>query len=377
MAGGTPPGPLDLSRMTLLFPSRRACRAAEAEFLRQTGEAVLLPRISAVGDVDEARLLALGLIDPLPPAISDLERQLVLTDLVRKWSSTLKAAARREGTATPLVQETTPAQAAALATELMELMDTAETEQADLSRLSELVRSDFAGHWQTTLDFLEIVTVQWPQYLASAGAMSRVARQAMLIRAEAQRFKQYAGREPVIIAGEIGGVAATAELMQTVAGLTNGAVVLPGLDLALDDESFAQIVPDHPEHPQYGLAELLDSLQISRSDVSLLAPTEQRVADEACLNLLSEMMRPALTTDKWASTAMGSSASGFAPALSPITRLAAAHLSVVKAGRIISDNRFRRGRAARPRSGAGRRKLRTNRSGSSGTSAIWLGRIAG
>ncbi len=331
-AEGRPPGPLELSKLTVLFPSRRACRAAEAEFLRQAGEAVLLPRMRAVADVDEARLLALGLIEPLPPAISDLERQLVLTDLVRKWSATLRAAARREakGAATPLMGEITPAQAAALAGELMELMDTAEVECADLSQLATLVRADFAAHWQTTLDFLEIITTQWPQFLASAGAMSRAARQGALIRAEARRLADHGREEAVIIAGEIGGVAATAELMRVVATLPKGAVVLPGLDMALDEASFAQIVPDHPEHPQYGLCELLERLQISRGQVVVLAPEgasqgAEAAAAQARLHLLSEMMRPAAATDKWAELGRVLDAEALRQALAPITCLAAAH----------------------------------------------------
>ena len=83
---GSPPDPLALSRVTLLFPSRRACRAAELAFLEKSDGAVMLPRIKAIADVVESRLLALGLIPSLPPAISDLERQLVLSELVRKWS---------------------------------------------------------------------------------------------------------------------------------------------------------------------------------------------------------------------------------------------------------------------------------------------------
>ena len=40
---------------------------------------------------------------------------------------------------------------------------------------------------------------------------------------------------PVIVAGSTGSIPATARLMQVIAHLPAGAVVLPGLDLGLDD----------------------------------------------------------------------------------------------------------------------------------------------
>ena len=324
--GGVPlADPLALSRMTLLFPSRRACRAAELEFLRQSDGAVLLPEIRAVGDIDEQRLLTAGVIEPLPPAISDLERQLVLTEMVRKWSDTLHQAARN-ATAPDVVipPQMTPAQAAALAVELMELMDTAEIEQADLSKLASLVREDFAQHWQVTLDFLEIVTAAWPAFLDSAGKMSRVARQTRLIEGEAARLAQRREDDPVILAGEIGGVAATAKLMRAIVNTPGGAIVLPGLDLELDEASFNTIVPSHPEHPQYGLKQLLDELAIDRRQVIPLGEVS-KPWERAKLKLLSEMMRPAATTHLWAGFAQAVDREALAETLRKITVITTRH----------------------------------------------------
>ena len=45
-----------------------------------------------------------------------------------------------------------------------------------------------------------------------------------------------ASPHPVIAAGSTGTVPATARLLKTIASLPNGAVVLPGLDLTLDDD---------------------------------------------------------------------------------------------------------------------------------------------
>ena len=74
--------PLGLGRLTLLLPTRRGIRAVRDAFLRHSGgRAMLLPRMRAIGDVDEDELL----LDPLPggdpsdlpPAITAPRRQLL------------------------------------------------------------------------------------------------------------------------------------------------------------------------------------------------------------------------------------------------------------------------------------------------------------
>ena len=53
--------PLTLSRLTLLLPNRRGIRAVRDGFLRQTGgKALLLPRMQAIGDVDEDEWLTVS-----------------------------------------------------------------------------------------------------------------------------------------------------------------------------------------------------------------------------------------------------------------------------------------------------------------------------
>jgi ATP-dependent helicase/nuclease subunit B len=81
--------------------------------------------------------------------------------------------------------------------------------------------------------------------------------------------------------------------------LPQGAIVLPGLDFHLDEESWETIVPDHPEHPQFGLKKLLDRLGLERKDVRLLAATEQSPAHASRSALVSEAMRPSGTTGRW------------------------------------------------------------------------------
>lgn len=304
--GGGAPEPLQLTRTTVLLPTRRACRELREAFLRAGGDrAALLPRIRPIGDVDEETGFfesqaglggegALALTEP--PAIGALERRLVLTELVLKWREVMGRAFAPDDAAFPAA---TPAQASLLAADLIELMDAVEAEQADLSKLARIVPDQFATHWQLTIDFLKIVTEQWPRHLEEHGLTTPYARRNTVMAAETERLAAAPSGPPIIAAGSTGSVPATAALLATVAGLPHGAVVLPGLDLDLDPESWDTIAESHPEHPQAGMRQLLDRMGADRRDVAYLPGTAPEVGARARLALVSETMRPAGTTERW------------------------------------------------------------------------------
>ena len=65
--------PEAIARGLILLPTRRAARALAEAFLRATnGRALLLPRITAIGGLDEAPLSLAGELD-LPPAVEEAQ----------------------------------------------------------------------------------------------------------------------------------------------------------------------------------------------------------------------------------------------------------------------------------------------------------------
>jgi ATP-dependent helicase/nuclease subunit B len=304
-AGGARPDLLSLAGLTLLLPTPRAARAAPDAFLAAAGtRALLMPRIRPISLGDEELTLLAGLAGltssgsdglDLPPAVTPLERTLALMELVLKWRSTMASAAPDEHSAAG----NTPAQAAALAGELARLMDLLETENVSLARIKDIVPDTYSDHWRKTVEFLRIVTEYWPVYLNVRGFSSPMDRRNQLILAEAERLKALPPKSPVIVAGVTGSVPATVTLMRAVAGLENGAIVLPALDMDLDTESWDRIVPHHPEHPQFGLKKLLDQLGLSRSDVTPLPGPQLSPGMKSRNAFISEAMRPSSTTARW------------------------------------------------------------------------------
>ena len=273
LPGGDRPDPLVLPLTTIYLPTRRAARALREAFLAEAGsEALLLPRIRALGDADEEAAIILDAGDAEgddgeagAPAISPLARRLALMRLVMAYRH--RSAPDASDVDLDTVRwDVTAGQASSLAADLARLMDAVETEGVDLSALDAIVPDDLATHWESTVEFLKIVTEHWPRYLADNGLVSPVERRNALMAREAERLAQ-GSPHPVIAAGSTGTVPATARLLKVIASLPNGAVVLPGLDLALDEDSWASLA-DHPEHPQAGMAELLRKLDATRADVA-------------------------------------------------------------------------------------------------------------
>jgi len=306
--GGVAPDPLTLPRATIYLPTRRAVRALRDAFLDAAGgRATLLPSIRALGDPDEDAAIIYGaegsaedgFAGPLAaPAIGPLPRRLALMRLILAWGRSLKEDLADAPGLGPPPLASTPAQASYLAADLANLMDFIESVEVDLAALESLVPEAHAAHWQITVDFLKIVTEHWPDYMRDNGLVSPAARQNALMALQAARLASNPPAGPVIAAGSTGTVPATAHLLEVIASLPNGAVVLPGLDISLDEDSWASLAK-HPEHPQAGMAELLAKLGLARADVAYVPGSEPSSAQRSRLGFVSEVLRPADNTDRW------------------------------------------------------------------------------
>src|SRR3984957_6123003 len=297
--------PESLTQATLYLPTRRAGRMAREIFLDELNtDAVLLPRIVALGDIDEDELAFAEEPEPyggaaplqIPPKLGDLDRRLTLARLVAMWAKSPVSA--------PLVVGG-PASTLALAGDLARLMDAMVTRGVGWDALDGLVPDQLDKYWQCSLEFLRIARQAWPAHLEEIKKIEPAARRDLLIEAEAKRLTAHHDG-PVIAAGSTGSMPATAGFLRAIAGLPQGAVVLPGLDTDLDDDAWQMIggVRDaqskfttHPSsnHPQFAMHALLHRLGIKRGDVEIVGAPAARGRDV----LVSEAMRPSNATAHW------------------------------------------------------------------------------
>jgi ATP-dependent helicase/nuclease subunit B len=274
------PDPLAIADGLILLPTRRAARALAEAFLRVSGgRPLLLPRITALGAVDEMPLTLAGALD-LPPPVEPMQRLAALTRLILAMNG--EAGAPR-----------TADRAWKLAAELAALMDEAERAEIDLAAgLPDAADPAYAAHWAATLKFLHIVTDAWPIWLADNGLMNPAARQVALLNAQAVAWEAQPPSQRVLIAGTTAGIPAVARLLKVVARLPNGQVVLPVLDTEMPPEAWDAM---EDSHAQAGLRRLLAHLGTTRDDVVAwdTNPPDSR------FTLLSRAVLPASVLHTW------------------------------------------------------------------------------
>lgn len=270
MAGQPPEA---LARVTLILNTQRMRRRV-TECLAAQG-ARLLPRLMLVTEV--AALSP----TPLPQPISPLRRRLVLSVLLDRLLAT----------------GTTQFPRAALydlADSLAALIEEMQGEGVAPSRIAALDVASHSAHWARTQAFLGIVT----QALSGdAPDAETVLRRAVAALGAEWDVNPPSG--PVILAGSTGSRGTTALLAKAIAGLPQGAVVLPGFDFDLPGPVWEGMEDalTAEDHPQFRFRRMMDLLSCGRQDIRPWTTTP--APDPARNRLISLSLRPAPTTHQW------------------------------------------------------------------------------
>jgi ATP-dependent helicase/nuclease subunit B len=266
----------------IILPSRRAAQALAGAFLAANHhKALLLPRIIALGAIDEAGL-AIGAGLSLAPAMPAARRQALLARLILQRGGAGGA-------------PTTLPAAWRLAADLAALLDEADYAGIDLAQtLPGLAPAELAAHWQTTLAFLEIITQAWPAILAQERAMNPAARLVALISAQNAAWQAEPPPHRIWLAAPDANPA-LARLAKTIATMPQGMLLLPGYDNLMSDDAWAAL---DDSHAQSGIAQLLTAIGARRSEITLLpAPAADIPAGRPAL--LSRALLPASQLPEW------------------------------------------------------------------------------
>jgi len=269
MAGQPPEA---MARVTLYLNTARMRRRVTDLFA--ASGATLLPKLRLLTDVANDPLLALPA--PIPP----LRRRLQLAGLISRLLDAQPDLAPR-------------AALYDLADSLATLMDEMQGEGVPAEAIAALDVSNHSKHWERTQTFLKIIAPLFADTLDSQ------ARQRLAVRRLAEKWAILPPKDPILIAGSTGSRGTTAMLMQAVAALPQGALILPGFDFetpravwqAMDDALTAE------DHPQYRFRHLMDLLNITATDVRRWS--DAPAPDPKRNQLISLSLRPAPVTDQW------------------------------------------------------------------------------
>lgn len=264
--------PHDIARIQIVVNTRRMQRRIRSIF--DQGPAALLPRVSLLTD------LAAG--TPIPKAISPIRRRL---ELIRLISALLDAE-----------PELAPRAALYdLADSLAKLLDEMQGEKVTAEDIAALDVSDMSGHWARAQKFLNIVNmVERGDDLPDPEE-----RQRRIIEGLVSEWRVSPPTHPILLAGSTGSRGATHLLMQEIAKLPQGAVILPGFDFHLPEPIWERL--DDPlkgeDHPQYRFRKLMLSLGLSPGQVGEW--TTGVPCNNARNRLVSLALRPAPVTYQW------------------------------------------------------------------------------
>ena len=275
-----------LSAWTVLVPTRRSARVLEQTLFEAAGQrALVMPRIKPIGDIDEDLIDDSLPIDGVPNAISKAGQLHLLHKLVKDWAKSNP----HYGLATDILAS--PVQCFNLSRSLQDLLTQTETEETSFDKLQSVYDLDLAGHRAAILSLLGIIATDLPSCLHKASLLGPAARRNRMIRLEAARIIEGRHVGPIIAAGSTGTNPATRELLKAIATHPQGAVILPGLDLDMDDLAWSAVAP---EHPQFAMALLLQQWGFERQNVQALG-AEAQVRPW----LLNTALRPTAVADTW------------------------------------------------------------------------------
>ncbi len=272
--------PEALARVEIIVNTDRMKRRLESLLL--AGKPRLLPRLRTVTDIAGRGAADFGLFD-LPPERPGLRRRLELAQLVKHM---LQAAP-------DLAPESS---AYALADSLAGLLDEMHDEGVATDALHALDVSAHSAHWARALRFLDIVV---PYAEADQSMLDPAARMRLAVEVLISRWQANAPSHPVLLVGSSGSRGTTARLMDAVARLPQGALVLPGFDFEQPQAIWDRMaeMDNSEDHPQDRLGQLLHRLDLSAKDVA--AWVDQAAPVPARNRLMSLALRPAPVTDQW------------------------------------------------------------------------------
>ena len=231
----------DFSRVLIFLPSRRAIRSAERMIVEKIGYAVILPNLIPLGEGADAEE------EIYTDTISNRERIIILSRLL-----SVDANVKNIATALPLARD------------FIRMQDYMENEGVKITNVdwTAIIDDKYATHFQNKARILDIL-----KQLPDDRSTTTQKRNAD-IRAWKNHLDKY---DCVIVCGSTASVPATADLMEYVANLPNGKIILSG-KISGTEKDF--VLDTNPYHNEYLF---LQRLGLSADDVQTIDVGESAI----------------------------------------------------------------------------------------------------
>ena len=285
-----------LARGMVLVPNNRAGQAIRDAFVRQAEHGILLPRLVPLGDseLNEKTGAALDSIDaePLPPPVEPLLRQLVLARLIQRDENVDVAEAMR------------------LAADLGRTLDQLIVEEIAPAKLRDIdLSGELSSHWNVSLKRLNTILEDWPKELRQIGRIDLADRRNRQLDRLSHRWRSDGPEGYVVAAGISTGAPAVARLLETIAHMPRGQVVMDGLDLNIGDDEWSAIGGSETSsaietHPQFHLHQLLARMNVARHDVGRWRWSGEIESPPRRARAISHAFAPAEATRNWVDLGM-------------------------------------------------------------------------
>jgi ATP-dependent helicase/nuclease subunit B len=252
--------PAALSHITLCVPTRRAVQSVKEALIALRPHGLFLPRILTIAELTPLHVLPAdaALWHNTPPTLIDSTRRLLyVIDILIQFSH---QESYKDIFATPLTVQ----DALHYATSFLSLRDDFKRASVCYHHIDDTIIGDYAAHWEQTLRVFRALMTQMDAYILENNLQESLPNQLAQMQDIAHYWQHTPHPHPFIIAGSTGSTPSTVALMQAVYHLPQGSILLPALDMWMDEATFAQIAPTHA---QYHLQHLLNALQLTRADV--------------------------------------------------------------------------------------------------------------
>ena len=286
-----------LSNITVLLPSRRSCNELKRLFLENANnQAIILPNIRAIGDIDYDDILLKQLtlndiIDnkSLCDNTSRIKYKILLIKELLKWIRTNN---------NELFDSTNIEQVSDLALELEKFLNEVNRNNLDLTKLENIVdNNEYSEHWQRILNFLEVFSKKWNKFIKDNNIISIVDFKTKMIELNAKYFEKNKPLNPIIIANVVGNTVNTCNFIKNIIQYDNCYFIFKGLDKNLTDEEWKKI---NVFHPQYSFKKLLENcISVDRRDIKDLKFKENILINKNIETILTYSMLPYSETYKW------------------------------------------------------------------------------